>query len=305
MSPIIRIGTRDSQLAVWQATQVSGLLAQYGYKSELVFIKSEGDINLTTPLYEMGVQGVFTRSLDTALLEHRIDVAVHSMKDVPVVLAKGIVQAAVLKRGPHKDLLVYKGDGSFLDDVSSSAIIATSSLRRRAQWLRRYPNHRIEHLRGNVNMRLTRLVESEWDGAIFATAGLERIGLRPVNSIELDWMLPAPAQGAILVVCRQDDIDTQKACANFNDEQTAVCVKAERDFLKTLMGGCTAPISALVQYRGERLTMQGSILSVDGSQIIEVQREVDAVAAYSLGVDAALEILDKGGDKLMKEIRSE
>lgn len=305
MSPIIRIGTRDSQLAVWQATQVSALLSQFGFRNELVYIKSEGDINLTTPLYEMGVQGIFTRSLDIALLEHRIDIAVHSMKDVPVVLAKGIVQAAVLKRGPHKDLLVYKGDGSFLDDMNSSAVIATSSLRRKAQWLHRYPNHRIESLRGNVNIRLKKLEESEWDGAIFAVAGLERIGLKPANSMELDWMLPAPAQGAILVVCRQDDFETQKACANFNDEQTAVCVKAERDFLKTLMGGCTAPISALVQYHGDRLALQGSMLSVDGKQIIEVEREVEAVAAYSLGVDAALEILDKGGDKLMKEIRSE
>lgn len=305
MSPVIRIGTRDSQLAVWQATQVSALLSQSGFKSELVFIKSEGDLNLVTPLYEMGVQGIFTRSLDIALLQNRIDVAVHSMKDVPVVLPRGIVQAAVLKRGSHRDILVYKGDAGFLDDVSSSAVIATSSIRRQAQWLHRYPNHRIENLRGNVNTRLKKLADSEWNGAIFAAAGLERIGLRPSTSIELDWMLPAPAQGAILVVCRHEDTATQNACRNFNDEQTATCVKAERDFLKTLMGGCTAPISALVQQEGDRLKIKASILSTDGKQIIEVQRDAEAATSYSLGVDAALEVLDKGGDKLMKEIRNE
>src|SRR4030095_14454511 len=197
MEKIIRIGTRESQLAVWQAEQVKSLLGQHGLASALVYIKSEGDIDLKTPLYEMGVQGVFTRALDIALLNDKIDIAVHSMKDVPTQLANGVVQAAILKRASYKDLFVYKNSISFLNDFDSTAVIATSSIRRKAQWLNRYPNHAIENLRGNVNTRLKKVSERNWNGAVFAAAGLERINLRPSNSIELDWMLPAPAQGAI------------------------------------------------------------------------------------------------------------
>src|ERR1700761_4102999 len=179
MQKMIRIGTRESQLAVWQANQVKDLLEEQGFGAELVFIKSEGDIDLKTPLYEMGVQGIFTRSLDSALLAHTIDIAVHSMKDVPTQMAMGLSQAAVLKRGPVHDLLVYKGDGDFLTRKDTPANIATSSIRRKAQWLHKYPRHLIYDIRGNVNTRLKKLAEERWDGAIFAQAGLERIQLRP------------------------------------------------------------------------------------------------------------------------------
>ena len=191
----LKIGTRDSQLAVWQATHVQNLLKEQGISSELILIKSDGDLDTITPLYEIGVQGIFTRTLDIALLSKRIDIAVHSMKDVPTNPAKGITQAAVLKRASYKDLLVYKGNLDFMDDVQSRAIIATSSIRRKAQWLNRFPNHTITNLRGNVNTRLQKVVDSKWQGAIFASAGVERIGLRPPLSVDLEWMLPAPAQG--------------------------------------------------------------------------------------------------------------
>jgi hydroxymethylbilane synthase len=310
MSGILRIGTRESQLAVWQATQVSELLKAAGHQTELVYIKSEGDINLTTPLYEMGVQGIFTRSLDIALLNNKIDIAVHSMKDVPVVLPQGIRQAAVLKRASYKDLLVTNPsiDHSSLvhqldAEKENSFLIATSSIRRKAQWLNRYPQTSMDNLRGNVNTRMKKLAESNWHGAIFAAAGLERINLRPENSIELDWMLPAPAQGAILVVCRMDDAAAWKACEGMNDDDTAVCVKVERDFLKTLMGGCSTPISALATVKDDRLYIKGSILSIDGTQKLEVEKDTTLEKAYSLGVDAAFEILDNGGEALMKAIR--
>lgn len=309
MPDTLRIGTRESQLAVWQATQVSDLLTAAGYKTELVYIKSEGDINLTTPLYEMGVQGIFTRSLDIALLNNKIDIAVHSMKDVPVVLPQGITQAAVLKRGSYKDLLVAGKGIQFINnepvrDLASPFIIATSSIRRKAQWLHRYPGSRMENLRGNINTRLKKLSESEWNGAIFAAAGLERVGLRPENSIELDWMLPAPAQGAIMVVCRLEDRNTWNTCQPMNDEHTATCVKAERDFLRTLMGGCSTPISALASVNEGRLKITGNILSHDGTQKLEVEKETSLEKSYSLGVDAALEILDNGGGQLMEAIRN-
>lgn len=302
MKNTIRIGTRESQLAVWQAVAVQQLLAASGFESELVYIKSEGDIDLQTPLYEMGVQGIFTRSLDIALLNNKIDIAVHSMKDVPVQLAKGIVQAAVLTRASYKDLLVYKQDASFLADTNAEAVIATSSIRRKAQWLHRYPNHTLENLRGNVNTRLRKVKDSNWNGAIFAAAGLERIQLRPQNSIALDWMLPAPAQGAIMVVCRENDNFCADACIHFNDAPTALCTKIERDFLKTLLGGCSTPISALAEVNDSTIIFKGNIVSPDGAKKIETSAVVLIDNADNLGVHQAMEILAKGGQEITDSI---
>ena len=299
----IRIGTRESQLAVWQARTVQQLLSAAGFESELLYIKSEGDIDLVTPLYEMGVQGVFTRSLDIALLNDKIDIAVHSMKDVPVLPAKGIVQAAVLKRASYKDLLVLKHDDSFLQNTESVATIATSSIRRKAQWLHRYPHHVIENLRGNVNTRLQKVKDSNWQGAIFAAAGLERIELRPENCIELDWMLPAPAQGAIMVVCREQDDFCASACAHFNDNNTALCVKIERDFLKTLLGGCSTPISALAEIDNDTVLFKGNIVTPDGKEKIETTASVPIKDAHNTGVQSALDILEKGGKAIADKIR--
>jgi hydroxymethylbilane synthase len=304
MQKIIRIGTRESQLAVWQAEQVKTLLAQNGFAAELVYIKSEGDIDLKTPLYEMGVQGVFTRSLDAALLNERIDIAVHSMKDVPTQLAEGIVQAAVLKRASYKDLFVYKNDISFLNDFNSAAVIATSSIRRKAQWLNRYPAHSIENLRGNVNTRLRKVDENKWEGAIFAAAGLERINLRPEKSIELDWMLPAPAQGAIMVVCRDKDDYCLNASSAFNDHDTAICVKIERDFLRALLGGCSTPISALATIKEGQIHFKGNILSLDGKQKAEIEKAARTEEASNLGTKGAEEILATGGKEIADNIRN-
>lgn len=299
----LRIGTRESQLAVWQATQVQHLLAQHRYESELVYIRSEGDIDLQTPLYEMGVQGIFTRSLDIALLNDRIDIAVHSMKDVPTQLPNGIAQAAVLERGPVGDLLVYKTDSEFLTENDYIANIATSSIRRKAQWLHRYPQHQIHNLRGNVNTRLRKLQEENWDGAIFAQAGLERIDLRPENSLLLDWMLPAPAQGAIMVVCRTNDEVALEACSKFNNVHTAICTKIERDFLRALLGGCSTPISALATMQGDQILFKGNILSVDGADKVEIEKIAAIENADAIGQHAATELLEGGGAQIAEKIR--
>jgi len=309
MEKSIRIGTRESQLAVWQAELVQKFLLQNGFKSELKFIKSDGDIDLVTPLYEIGVQGVFTKTLDAALLSDQIDIAVHSMKDVPTQLAKGIAQAAVLKRASYKDLLVYKNEQLAIDNEQLSIVnyplsIATSSIRRKAQWLNRYPNTEIENLRGNVNTRLKKLNESNWDGAIFAAAGLERINLRPKNSIELDWMLPAPAQGAIMIVCKEEDIFSKQACSFLNDEATALCTKIERDFLRKLLGGCSTPISALAEIKNDIIYFKGNICAVDGSEKIEIEKISDIKNAQSLGIIAAEEIIRKGADKLIQALQT-
>ncbi|HYF32887.1 MAG TPA: hydroxymethylbilane synthase [Chitinophagaceae bacterium] len=301
----IRIGTRESQLAVWQATRVQQLLEQQGYASELVYIRSEGDVDLTTPLYEMGVQGIFTRSLDIALLDNRIDLAVHSMKDVPTRLPQGITQAAVLERGPVSDLLVLGKNAGPLDDAHYIANIATSSIRRKAQWLHRYPAHQLHNLRGNVNTRLRKLEESAWDGAIFAQAGLERISLRPENSIVLNWMLPAPAQGAIVAVCREADTQVLDACMHFNNHHAALCTTIERDFLRTLLGGCSTPISALAVVQDGQLVFKGNILSLDGSKKVEIEKVVMERDAEGLGQEAAYELLANGGQAIADSIRND
>jgi hydroxymethylbilane synthase len=306
MDSVIRIGTRESQLAVWQATQVKELLEKGGHRAALVFIKSEGDTDLKTPLYEIGVQGIFTRALDIALLNEQIDIAVHSMKDVPTLMAKGIIQAAVLPRASYKDLLVPKdNDLTFLDDKKSEATIATSSIRRKAQWLNRYPNHTLDNLRGNVNTRLRKVQESEWQGAIFAAAGLERIDLRPANAVELDWMLPAPAQGAILVVCRDGDTHCINACQPFHDADTALCTAMDRDFLRALLGGCATPISALAQIEDGQVLFEGNILSTDGKQKKEIVKKIAVKDAADLGTIAAAELLDNGGKAILEGIRNE
>ncbi len=309
MKKIIRIGTRESQLAVWQATCVKELLSVKGYKTELVFITTAGDEDLKTPLYEMGVQGIFTRSLDSALLNDKIDIAVHSMKDVPVKLPEGIRQCSVLTRGPVHDLLVYKNHSTPNQHWSSlynqQFHIATSSIRRMAQWLNKFPNHHIHNLRGNVNTRLKKLNEQNWDAAIFAQAGLERIALRPPNSKVIDWMLPAPAQGAILVVCRNDDHYSFSACSSFNDRITALCTMLERDFLKALLGGCSTPISALAELKGNHIHFKGNILSPDGKEKIEVEKHVLVDNCSDTGKQCAEEIIKNNGQRILDRIRYE
>jgi hydroxymethylbilane synthase len=305
LKQIIKIGTRESQLAVWQATLVQSLLHDHGFESELVYIKSQGDVDTITPLYELGVQGIFTKALDTALLNKNIDIAVHSLKDVPTKLADGIHQAAILKRASFKDIFVYKNESSFLEDKMSSAVIATSSTRRIAQWLHRYPHHTIENLRGNVNTRLRKISEHGWNGAIFAAAGLERIGLRPANSVDLDWMLPAPAQGAIGIVCRNDDHFSFDACDLLNDTKTALCTKVERDFLRALLGGCSTPISALATIKNDGMVFKGNICSPDGKKKIELEKTLPIQASDNMGIEMANELLkDEEARQIIYDIRN-
>lgn len=308
---MLHIGTRDSQLALWQSNAVKDRLAEQGIASTLVHIKSDGDTDLVTPLYAMGVQGVFTKALDAALLSGHIDIAVHSMKDVPVSLAKGIVQAAVLKRGKHQDIFVF-GNGrelalpGNLDSIQTvlpdfTGMIASSSIRRRAQWLHYFPGTHIVNLRGNVNTRLQKVANSNWHGAIFAAAGLERINLRPSNAIDLHWMLPAPAQGAVMVVCREEDEKAKMALAPLNDVATAICTKAERDFLSTLMGGCSAPISALATITGDIITLKANIFSPDGKDKKEITMQSPMQDADIIGKKAGEEILKNGADALIRK----
>jgi len=301
MSKKLRIGTRESQLALWQANRVKMLLKHQGVDAELVPIKSEGDIDLHTPLYAMGVQGIFTRSLDLALLNDQIDLAVHSMKDVPVKLPEGIIEAAVLERDNPFDLLVPHPSNHAVElENHSPQIIASSSLRRRAQWLQRFPEDRVEGIRGNVNTRLKKLEESNWWGAIFAAAGLERIALRPPQAIELKWMIPAPAQGAILVVCLEKKTDVFSLCRCLHHEDTSCCVKIERDFLAGLLGGCSTPIGALAEIEGEEIYFRGNLLDNAGGKMFSIEKRISAELAAPLGTAAAHELLRNGGNQILE-----
>ena len=311
MSKIIKIGTRDSELALWQAHTVQKKLSDLGYKTEIIAVKSQGDILLDKPLYELGITGIFTKTLDIAMINGQVDIAVHSMKDVPTALPIGIVQAAVLERANEKDLLVYKNNLDFLD---SDGLIATGSLRRQAQWLHKYPNHKVVDLRGNVNSRMNKLNESDWNGAVFAAAGLERIGLTPplskgegekmeLDYINLDWMIPAPAQGAMTVLAMANDEFCKEAVSQLNDLETDICTYIERQFLKTLEGGCTAPIGAIAKFTEDTIAFKGALFSIDGKQKLEVEKVVSIELWKKLGFELAKEILNNGGAALMKNIK--
>ena len=305
MSKTIRIGTRDSELALWQAKTVEKQLKDLGYKTEIIAVKSDGDIVLDKPLYELGITGIFTKTLDVAMIQGKIDIAVHSMKDVPTLLPNGIVQGAVLERASAFDILVYKENLDFLTEENST--IASSSLRRKASWLHNYPSHKIEDIRGNVNTRLQKVADSNWGGAIFAEAGLERINLKPEKVIVLDWMIPAPAQGAMVVVCNADDFFSLDAVSQLNHIETEICTYIERQFLRTLEGGCTAPIGAIATYNEKEdvIDFTGVLLSIDGKQKLEVTKTVAVSEWKKLGFHTAQEILSNGGESIMLSIKNE
>jgi hydroxymethylbilane synthase len=299
----VRIGSRDSSLALWQAKFIEDLLNKQGIKTELILVKSEGDINLTSPLYEMGVQGIFTKTLDSALLSDKIDIAVHSLKDVPTQLPENLVIAAIPQRANYRDELVYK-DPSFRITEEAGTTIATSSLRRKAQWLNRYPLHAIESIRGNINTRLSKLKNTpEWHAALFAAAGINRIGLDVPYKSELDWMLPAPAQGALAVVCREDDKEALEICSTLNHKETADCTGIERSFLRNLKGGCSIPIAALAVYKDDVIHFKGNILSLDGRRKVEIEMKFNKAEIKTAGKLAAEKLLSEGGDKIALELK--
>mgnify|MGYP001117034935 CR=1 FL=1 len=302
MPKTIRIGTRDSELALYQANIVKSQLEHLGHNVQLVPVKSTGDLQLNKPLYELGITGIFTKTLDIAMLNGDIDIAVHSLKDVPTILPKGIVQAAVLKRGNVRDTLVFKTTEEFLG--AKNAVIATSSLRRKAQWLNRYPTHTVEDIRGNVNTRLQKLKDTEhFDAAIFAAAGIGRLGLRPETALNLDWMIPAAAQGAIVAVALEEDEETRAILSEINDEETQTCTQIEREFLNRLEGGCTAPIGALCYIKDEEIHFDGVLLSPNGSKKITVQRSKKLGEHHDLAEWCANYVIEKGGKRLMDALK--
>lgn len=296
----IRIGTRDSELALWQANQVAQMLAERNIRTEIISVKSEGDLVLDKPLYEMGITGIFTKTLDIALIRGEIDIAVHSFKDVPTKLPYQIDLVAVLPRANTADLLVYKNDLEFLS--LPEAIIATGSLRRKAQWLHKYPSHTLVNLRGNVNTRLQKLEENAWNAAIFALAGLERIQKVPKNSLELDFMLPAPAQGAMAVVCRKEDLITKALVSPLHNEEAGLETQIERNFLNKLEGGCSAPIGARACVRGKEVFFACNLLSLDGKKKVAYETTQPLECLDKLFTEPVAYVLENGGREIIASI---
>ena len=295
MNNLVRIGTRGSALALWQARQAQNMLGIVGLRSELVPISSSGDKALQKPLYEMGVQGIFTKELDAALLEGQIDVAVHSMKDVPTQLPKGITTAFIPKRGPVADVFIFKNEAW---EVNKS-VVATSSLRRAAQWMHKYPHHSIIDIRGNVPTRLKKLETLDCEGTIMAIAGLKRLEMLPKRHTVLDWMVPAPAQGALLVTALEASKDLLAKLSPLNDDETALCVAQERIFLRELEGGCTAPIGALAKIEGDQIHFVGNITQKGGKEQRVFDQYLPIENAHDIGSVAAKKLLSQDAKALL------
>lgn len=304
MDRVIRIGTRDSKLAVWQAEFAAARLEEIDIRTELVFIKSRGDIDLTTPLVEMGGKGVFTKALDEALLDHRIDLAVHSYKDLPTENPLPLQVAAVLEREDPRDCLVTpEGGKPVAEFASGEAVIATSSHRRRAQWLHCYPHHEMTHIRGNIQTRLRKLEESGWNGAIFAAAGLKRLGLESRIAEYLDWMVPAPAQGAVAVMTREGDEELVAQVSKLQHEETARCTAIERELLNRMEAGCSAPVGAYAWIDDEGLlTLHATALTLDGSLLYDVELSAPFAESEGLGIEAADALLEQGAAEIIENL---
>jgi hydroxymethylbilane synthase len=294
MSSHIRIATRGSALAQWQANAVKMQLEAIGHSCEIVTIRSSGDHRQQRPVYEMGITGIFVKELDEALLSHAADIAVHSLKDVPTQLAEELHLAAVLQRGSYQDVAVMKS--ADIIHHGSKAIVATGSVRRKAQWLARFPGHTVVPIRGNVDRRMQKFFnEIQADVLILAKAALERLKLWPQHVVELEWMLPAPAQGIIGIVCRKEDMPIRNLCAALNHTESYIAATIERSFMNMLMGGCSVPVGALARFEGNVFLFHGAVYAADGSVFYEIKESVLPDHWENAGREIALRLLKQEG----------
>lgn len=299
---MIRIGTRNSPLAMWQAKEVEQKLQNLGYETVLVPVLSSGDKNLNQPLYSLGITGVFTKDLDIALLNNEIDIAVHSLKDVPTILPQSIEVSAVLERDFPQDVLVRKSSSKNKDLAELK--IATSSLRRRAFWSEKFPNTQFSDIRGNVQTRLKKLEEGDFDATLFSLAGIKRMEMELEYEM-LDFMISAPSQGVVAISSRVDDVETKAILEKINHKTTQICVEIERNFLRTLEGGCTAPIGAIAVFEENKIKFSGRLNSLDGSKTISVVEEFEYDESENYGKKFAEFVLKNGGKEMMEEIKKQ
>ena len=301
ISPL-RIGTRGSPLALWQAEYVAGRLRPLAAPRpvEMVLIETSGDVVRDLPLSQIGGDGVFTKEIQRALLMDVVDVAVHSLKDLPTTHVEGLTLGAVPVRGPTGDVFVSRHHGRF-DDLPQGSVVATSSLRRRAQALQRRPDLKLTTIRGNVETRLRKLDEQNLDAIILAQAGLERLGLAAHITELLDpsWMLPAVGQGALGLECRADDPAALAVLGPLNHGPTRQAVLAERALLRGMGGGCLVPIGARGVVKGDRLMLAAAVLAPDGSRRVADEAEGAAAEAEAIGKALADRMLAHGARELL------
>jgi hydroxymethylbilane synthase len=309
VSAPLRIGTRGSALALWQTERVRALLAERGIATERLEIKTTGDVVLDRPLSQIGSKALFTKQLDDAMLEGRIDAAVHSLKDLPTEMPDGLALAAVGLREDPRDALVGRGPTRW-QDIPPDATIATSSLRRRAQLLRARPDLTIDDIRGNVDTRLAKLDRSAtWAAIMLASAGLERLGFgaRIGERLPFDVMLPAPGQGALAVTVRDGDARSAELVrAVVHDPRVSLAVSAERGFLNHLEGGCQVPVAAHAEVEGSLVRLHGRVVSLDGRQMAEghlAGKATDAASAAAIGAALAERLLGEGAREILAAIR--
>ena len=306
MRQAFRIGTRGSKLALWQANFISNLIFDKypELHSEIQIIKTTGDTMLNSPLSEIGGKGVFVKEIEEGLLSQKIDIAVHSMKDVPTILPEGLCIGAVAKRHDPRDALLSK-NGLTLTQLPEGTRVGTGSLRRASQLLHYYPGISIVSIRGNVDTRVKKLKESsEYDAIVLALAGLERMGLgeEVTEIISSEVMLPAPGQGIIAIECREDDEEVLEVLRGINHSETEKQAISERAFLLRLAGDCNVPVGCYAFVSEDSINLSGVISSPDGKVLIKKETSGPIDEARQLGGQLAELILNDGGDKILEEL---
>lgn len=308
MAREIIIGTRDSALAMWQTNWVVDNLKKLNpdYTFKIISMKTQGDKILDVALAKIGDKGLFTKELEVAMLNKEIDLAVHSMKDLPTVLPDGLIIGAICERFDPRDVLVSR-NGLKLADMPPGAKIGTSSLRRCSQLLNYRPDFNLVSLRGNLNTRMAKLERENMDGIILAAAGIERLGWgdRITERIPFEVSLPAVGQGSIGIEIRGDDEEVSRVVQKLNHQASELSIKAERAMLRKLEGGCQIPIGALGRVEEGRLTLQGLVASLDGRELIRDTVSGPAENAAALGQELADKLIARGADKILKDVRQE
>ena len=303
---VLRIGSRGSDLALWQAHHVRNLLqaAHPKLEIEIEIIQTMGDRVLDSSLSLIGGKGVFTKEIENALLDGRIDLAVHSLKDLPTTIDPDLTIAAIPARAAVEDVFLSKDPHARLLDLPDGARIATGSLRRKAQLLSRRPDFQIVDIRGNVPTRIQKMLASDWEGMILAAAGVERLGLMDhVNhKISLEWVLPAVGQGALGLQCRSNDSTTFELLKPLHHADTFHAVMAERALLREMGGGCQVPIGAHAKIMGDELEISGCVVSLDGTSVIRAVQTGMVQRAESVGEELAIHLLKAGGAEILESV---
>ncbi|MGH7265582.1 MAG: hydroxymethylbilane synthase [Candidatus Rokuibacteriota bacterium] len=304
MTERVRIGTRGSPLALRQARLVADALGRAwpGLGVELVPIKTTGDKRPDANLAAEGGKGLFVKEIEEALLDGRVDLAVHSLKDLPAGTPKGLATAAFAERGDPRDVLVSR-DGSTLDGLPVAARVGTSSPRRRAQLLAARPDLKVEAIRGNVDTRLRKLQDAPYDALVLAAAGLHRLGLEPTGAVVLppEVMLPAVGQGTLAVETREDDLETRRVVAVVDHAETRAAALAERAFLAAIGGSCTTAVAAYARHEGAGLRLDALVASPDGTRLLRYGRVLHRGTPSDLGDEVARWLLEHGGREVLEQ----